>query len=93
MKPTYKMCFFRDSFVSSVLTKTSGTFLGSFTARRAKTRDGFCPILIHKYIVAPATRHIPVAVQNCSIQFCLRAGFLALTKKSPFSKAASGSVI
>ena len=42
------MSFLRDSGVSSVLTKTSGTFLGSFAARRAKTRDGFCPILIHK---------------------------------------------
>jgi len=55
------MCFFRDGCVtdfcsckigilyalykSSVLTKTPGAFLGSFAARRAKTKDSFCPIL------------------------------------------------
>jgi len=42
--------FFRDCGVSSVLTKTPGAFLGGVAARRAKTKDGFCPILIHKFV-------------------------------------------
>jgi hypothetical protein len=41
------MHFFRDCSVGSVLTKSLGAFLGSFAARRAKTRDGFCPILMY----------------------------------------------
>jgi hypothetical protein len=32
-------------YISSVLTKTLGAFLGSFAARRVKTKDGFYPIL------------------------------------------------
>jgi len=44
------MHFSRDYRVVSVLTKTPGAFLGGFAARRAKTRDGFCPILIHKFV-------------------------------------------
>ncbi len=44
------MHFSRDYCVVSVLTKTPGAFLGGFAARRAKTRDSFCPILIHKFV-------------------------------------------
>jgi len=44
------MHFSRDYCVVSVLTKTPGAFLGGFAAQRAKTRDGFCPILIHKFV-------------------------------------------
>lgn len=44
------MHFPRDCCVGSVLTKTPGAFLGSFAARRAKIRDGFCPILIHIFV-------------------------------------------
>ncbi len=55
--------------------------MGSFAARRAKTKDGFCPILIHIICFSAATRHIPVAhpsgqptaVQNRSRRFCLYA--------------------
>ncbi len=43
---------------SSVLTKTPGAFLGSFAARRAKTRDGFCPILMYA-LYTPVFRAVP----------------------------------
>jgi hypothetical protein len=89
------MSFFRDSSVIAVLTKTLGAFLGSFAARRAKTKDGFCPILIHKFVFLRLLATSLWLTLRASLRLfkivpddyvCARS-FLALTQKILFSKA------
>jgi len=42
-----------------VLTKTLGAFLGGVAARRAKTKDGFCPILMYDLYTAVLRAVLP----------------------------------
>jgi len=66
--------FFRDCGVSPVLTKTPGAFLGGVAARRAKTKDGFCPILMYVlytavlYAVLPCT-HAKILINSGTFWF------------------------
>jgi hypothetical protein len=61
------MHFFRDGGVSSVLTKTPGAFLDSFAARRAKTKDGFCPILMYCIYTAVLCAVLPCPHEKITI--------------------------